>query len=134
MIWAVLADFGSAAAWADGVDHSCLLRHPADAPAVGTSRRIQVGRETFVETITELEAGQGLAYDIAGLPPSVSANNRWTLRPDSETATAVTLTSRVHISRGPLRRARERVLARVMAHRSRALLTSLAIASEGVPA
>lgn len=131
-VWAVLADFGAAAGWADGVDHCSLLRHTADSPGVGTARRVQVGRDTFVETITDFQANRVLAYDIAGLPPPVSANNRWTLRPDSTTTTAVTLTSSVHASRGPLRRLGEGVLARIMARRSRALLASLASASKGV--
>ncbi|WP_425005066.1 SRPBCC family protein [Mycolicibacterium sp. S3B2] len=131
-VWAVLADFGAAAGWADGVDHCSLLRHTADSPEVGTARRVQVGRDTFVETITDFQANRVLAYDIAGLPPPVSANNRWTLRPDSTTTTAVTLTSSVRASRGPLRRLGEGVLARIMARRSRTLLASLASASEGV--
>ena len=131
-VWALLADFGAAAGWADGVDHCSLLRQTADSPGVGTARRVQVGRDTFVETITDFQANRVLAYDIAGLPPSVSANNRWTLYPDSATSTVVTLTSTVRASHGPLRRAGERVLARIMARRSRALLASLATASEGV--
>lgn len=131
-VWALLADFGAAAGWADGVDHCSLLRHTADTPGVGTARRVQVGRDAFVETITDFQAGRVLAYDIAGLPPPVSANNRWTLRPASTTSTVVTLTSTVRTSHGPLRRVGERVLARIMARRSRALLASLATASEGV--
>lgn len=131
-IWAVLADFGAAAGWADGVDHCSLLRQTADPPGVGTARRVQVGRDTFIETITDFEVSRVLAYDIAGLPPSVSANNRWTLLPDSPTSTVVTLTSTVRASHGPLRRVGERVLAGIVARRSRALLTSLATASEGV--
>ena len=131
VIWAVLADFGEASRWADGVDHSCLLRHGRDDDPVGTARRIQVGRDTFVETITEFDADRALAYDIDGLPPPVAASNRWTLHPESSGATTVTLTSTVRVTRGPFRRATEHLLTRVMARRSQALLTSLAITSEG---
>ena len=130
VIWAVLADFGSASSWADGVDHCCLLRRGSGEP-VGTARRIQVGRDTFVETITDFDADRTLAYDIDGLPPSVTASNRWTLHPESSGATTVTLTSTVQVTRRLFRRTAERVMARAMARRSQALLASLATISEG---
>ncbi len=50
-IWGVLADFGALSAWADGVDHSCLLHHGDDADPLGLTRRVQVGRDVFVEPV-----------------------------------------------------------------------------------
>ena len=44
VVWAALADFGAIVAWAPDVDHSCLLH--GDGVAVGTARRVQVGRTT----------------------------------------------------------------------------------------
>ena len=67
-IWDVLADFGSISAWADNVDHSCILTHGPDGQPQGTTRRIQVGRNTLVERITEFDPPDALAYDIEGLP------------------------------------------------------------------
>ena len=67
-IWDVLADFGSISSWADNVDHSCLLSPATEGIAVGTTRRVQVGRNTLVERITEFDPPTTLAYDIEGLP------------------------------------------------------------------
>ncbi len=133
-IWTVLADFGALSTWADGIDHSCLLNHGHDDDTVGTARRVQVGRDTLVETITDADPRRTLAYDIAGLPPAFSASNRWTLTPGPGNDTTVTLTSTVHMNRTLLRRVAERAMAQLLARRSESLLTSLATASEGVTA
>ncbi len=133
-IWDVLADFGAVSTWADFVDHSCLLSHRSDRDPVGMARRIQVGRDTFVETITRFDPCRVLAYDITGLPRFVSVRNRWTLEPGPGDTTAVTLTSTVAVTRPLLRPVVERVMAALMGKRSEALLTSLAAASEGVTA
>lgn len=53
-VWDVLADFGSIGAWADNVDHSRLLTRAAGGEPVGTTRRVQVGRNALVERITRL--------------------------------------------------------------------------------
>ncbi len=52
-VWALLADFGDLAGWAAGVDHCCLLNHVEAKPPLGLSRRVQMGRDTVVETITD---------------------------------------------------------------------------------
>ncbi|CAA0118563.1 Uncharacterised protein [Mycolicibacterium vanbaalenii] len=125
-IWAVLADFGSLATWADGVDHSCLLGNGSDGDPLGLTRRVQVGRDTFVETIVAFAPPHLLAYDISGVPRSMSASNRWDLRPDDPGRTTVTLTSTVRTKPNPLRPVAERIGARLVAKRSAALLDSLA--------
>ena len=68
-VWDVLADFGSISAWADNIDHSCILNH-GDEP-LGATRRVQIGRNALVETITEFDATWALAYDVDGLPKRV---------------------------------------------------------------
>lgn len=125
-IWDVLADFGALSSWADKVDHSCVLVHGPDGGAFGTTRRVQVGRNVLVERIVEVDPPTVLAYDIAGLPRRLRhVTNRWTLRPTGA-ATAVTLTSRVEIGTGPVARAAERIVARVMAKQSDSMLAGLA--------
>lgn len=90
-VWDILADFGAISGWADNIDHSCILVHHADP--VGTARRVQIGRNTVVERITEFDPPNALAYDIVGLPRQLRrVGNRWTLRPTADGATAVTLT------------------------------------------
>jgi carbon monoxide dehydrogenase subunit G len=123
-IWDVLADFGSLSSWADGVEHSCILNHGPDGP-VGTTRRVQVRHDALVESITEFDPPATLAYDIEGLPARLRrAANRWTLRPAGE-ATVVTVTSTVEIGRGPLADLAERIVGRVMAKQSDAMLAGL---------
>lgn len=123
-IWDVLADFGALSSWADGVDHSSVLN--ADPDGLGTSRRVQVGRNTLVETITVFEPPGALAYDIEGMPRRLGAlANRWTLRPAGG-GTEVTVTSTVDKGSGPLARLVERIVGRVMAKQSDAMLAGLA--------
>ena len=98
-IWDVLADFGALSSWADSVDHSCVLNHGPDGGPLGTTRRVQVGRNTLVERITEFDPPATLAYDIEGLPARLrKVANRWTLRPVGA-RTVVALTSTVEIGR-----------------------------------
>ncbi len=133
-IWDVLADFGSLSSWADNVDHSCILNHGPDGAATGTARRVQIGRNTLVERITEFDPRMALAYDIEGLPRRLrTVVNRWTLR-STGAATEVTLTSRVEIGAGPLARAAEWVVCRGMAKESDSMLTGLARRTENLNA
>jgi len=118
----VLADFGSISSWADNVDHSCILYSGVDGDHVGTARRVQLGRDAFVERIIEFDPPNTLAYDIDGLPGRLRrVTNRWTVR-----AGAVTLTSAVEIGSRPWQRLAERVVCRLLARQSDALLAGLA--------
>lgn len=130
-VWTILADFGSLSAWADGVDHSCLLNDGHGV--IGLTRRAQSARDTFVETITSFDPPRLLAYDIHGVPRRFSVSNRWNLRPRGGHETTVTLTSTVAMQARILRPVGERVFAEVMARRSEILLSSLARALGGTP-
>lgn len=125
-IWDVLADFGSLSSWAGNVDHSCVTNHGPDGGALGTTRRVQVGRNALLERITAFDPPSTLAYDIIGLPTRLrNVTNRWTLRPENN-VTVVTLTSTIEIGPGPLARLAERVAGRAMAKQSEAMLAGLA--------
>ena len=77
-VWDVLADFGAISSWAANVDHSCLLEHGSGDPGVGTSRRLQVGRDALAlrghlhhRVHERSAAGEGLrrAGDPRGVDP-----------------------------------------------------------------
>lgn len=126
VVWDVLADFGSLSAWAPDVDHCCLLEHGADITAPGTSRRVQVGRTTLVERITDSQAPRTLAYDVEGLPRRLRrVANRWTLDPAGD-GTVVTLSTTVDAGPSRLQDLAARAVARVWASRLDQLLTALA--------
>lgn len=126
MIWDVLSDFGSLSSWAAGVDHSCLLNEGADHRPLGTTRRVQVGRNALVERITEFEPPMSLAYEIEGMPPRLGKlANRWILQPAGN-GTEVTVTSTVDTGRGPLAAATGWIVGRVMAKQSDSMLAGLA--------
>ncbi|WIM87480.1 SRPBCC family protein [Candidatus Mycobacterium wuenschmannii] len=123
-VWDVLADFGSISAWADNIDHSCILVQGREP--LGTTRRVQIGRNALVETITEFDAGVALAYDVDGLPRRVRRfSNRWGLRPSGD-GTVVTVTSTVEIGSGAVRKLAERVVCRVQTRQSDIMLAGLA--------
>lgn len=125
-VWDVLADFGSVSSWAGNLDHSCILRTAADGP-VGTTRRVQAGRVALVERIVEFEPVTNLAYDIEGLPAQLGQfTGRWSLRPAPDGSTNVTLTTTVAIGSRRIQRAAERLVARLAARRSEAMLAGLA--------
>jgi carbon monoxide dehydrogenase subunit G len=131
-VWDVLADFAAISAWADNVDHSCMLRSAADGGAVGASRRIQTGRITLVERIVEHDAPRALVYEIEGLPARLrTVRNRWSLIPDGGSATIVSLTTTVDIGPRPPQKLAERVVARVLAKQSDAMLADIAAYLEG---
>jgi Polyketide cyclase / dehydrase and lipid transport len=124
-VWDVLADFGSISEWADNIDHSCILNHGSDP--VGTTRRVQIGRNALVERITEFDPTWALAYDVEGLPKRVHRfTNRWTLRATQGGKTVVTLTSTVEIGAGPMQKLAERAVCRVQVRQSEVMLTGLA--------
>ena len=123
-VWAVLADFGAISSWADNIDHSCILNHGSQP--VGTTRRVQIGRNALVEQITEYDDMRSLAYDVAGLPKRLrSFNNRWSLRPSND-GTVVTLTSTVEIGSGPIQQLAEQAVCRVQIRQSDIMLAGLA--------
>ncbi|SOJ54022.1 hypothetical protein MSIMFB_01519 [Mycobacterium simulans] len=125
-IWDVLADLGALSSWADNIDHSCVLNHGPDGAPLGTTRRIQVGRNALVDRITEFDPPVALGYDIEGLPPRLrKVANRWTLRPAGN-RTVVTLTSTVEVGSLPPARLAEQVALRVLAKQSDTLLAGLA--------
>jgi hypothetical protein len=124
-VWDVLADFGSISAWADNIDHSCILNQ-GDEP-LGTTRRVQIGRNALVETITEFDPTWTLAYDVAGLPKRVRRfTNRWSLRRVANGGTAVTLTSTVEIGSGAMHKLAERAVCRIQTRPSDIMLAGLA--------
>ncbi len=124
-VWDVLADFGSISAWADNIDHSCILNQGSEP--IGTTRRVQIGRNALVETITEFDTARALAYDVDGLPKRVRRfNNRWALRPADNDGTVVTLTSTVEIGSGPMHNLAERAVCRVQSRQSDIMLAGLA--------
>lgn len=125
-VWDALADFGAISRWAPNVDHSCLLEHGADASAVGTTRRVQVGRNTLVERITDSATPAVLAYAIEGLPSRLGrVGNRWSLK-SAAGDTTVTLTSTVEIGSNPIARIAEQAVCRFMAKQSEKMLAGLA--------
>ena len=124
-VWDVLADFGSISSWADNVDHSCILQQGTEP--VGTTRRVQIGRNTLVERITEFDPTWALSYDVEGLPQRLHRfNNRWTLRRVQDGHTVVTLTSTVEIGSGPMHKLIERAVCRVQVRQSEVMLAGLA--------
>jgi hypothetical protein len=126
-VWDVLSDFGAIGSWVDDVDHSCLLRHREDGGLVGVVRRVQMGRNTLVEEIVDADPPTELGYDIRGLPPLLGRlRNRWQVRSATPASTEVVLTSTVDIGSGPLRTLAERVVCRVLAKKSDAMLAGLA--------
>jgi hypothetical protein len=123
-VWAVLADFGAISSWADNIDHSCILNHGTEP--IGTTRRVQIGRNALVEQITEYVDMHSLAYDVAGLPKRLRrVNNRWSLRPGTD-GTVVTLTSTVEIGSGPIHKLAENAVCRVQSRQSDIMLAGLA--------
>lgn len=136
-VWEVLADFGAISSWAPNVDHSCLLEHGGDPVAVGTTRRVQAGRDTLVERISESIAPRVLAYDIEGLPRRLGrVGNRWQLAAGPDAApsreyTTVTLTSTVQTGGNPLAWAVEQAACRLLARQSETMLAGLAARVEG---
>jgi uncharacterized protein YndB with AHSA1/START domain len=124
-VWDVLADFGSISSWADNIDHSCILNQ-GDEPT-GTTRRVQIGRNALVETITEFDAPHALTYDVDGLPKRVRRfSNRWSLRAARHGSTVVTLTSTVEIGSGPVHKLAERAVCRIQVRQSEIMLDGLA--------
>ena len=71
-IWDVLADFGSLSSWSDNADHSCILNHGPGGEPMGTTRRVQVGRNMLVERIIEFDAVVDAGLRHRGPAPQVA--------------------------------------------------------------
>lgn len=129
-VWAVLADFGGISRWASFVDHSCLLSDGTEG--IGMRRRIQTGRRTVVETVTEWKPGERLTYAIGGLPPVLrSVTNLWQLRDSgtaSGTATTVTITTEIDAGPRPSQRTIAALVGRRLGRSSDAMLAGLGAA------
>ncbi len=122
-VWAALADFGGIGRWAPNVDHSCLTTERCEG--VGTTRRVQAGRNALLERVVEWEPGARLAYRIEGLPPVVrSVTSTWRLD-GAGSATTVTLTSVVDAGPRPPQQLIARVVGRSVAKASREMLAGL---------
>lgn len=123
-VWDALADFGALSRWADFVDHSSMLR--GGPLAVGSTRRVQAGRLVLLERVLVVEAPAVLEYAIEGLPQRIAeVRNRWDLD-DAGDATDVSITTTITIGPRPPHQAAERVVGRVLARRSDAMLAGLA--------
>ncbi len=127
-VWAVLSDFAAISTWAPNVDHSCLLTE--QATGVGTARRIQAGRTTLVETVTEWtpptdDTTAVLSYALTGLPKVVrSVTNTWNLMQD-RAGTAVTLTSTIDAGPRPPQKVVARIVGRKLASASDEMIAGL---------
>lgn len=125
-VWEVLADFGAISRWAGFVDHSCLLSPAGDDIGIGTTRRVQVGRNTLVERITEFDPPRSLAYDVQGFSRRLRRlSNRWTLTP-AGAGTVVTLSTTIDIGPSRLQDLAAAAIARVSARQLNRMLTGLA--------
>ncbi|OBI82186.1 SRPBCC family protein [Mycobacterium sp. E740] len=126
-IWNVLSDFSDLKSWLARIDHSCILSRGTDGAMVGTTRRVQMGRNTLVERITECDPQYVLAYDIEGLPKGMGkVSNRWTLEAGSGGDTVVTITTTVRKGRGRTQQLVERLACQALARGSDVMLASLA--------
>ena len=132
-VWAVLADFDSISEWADFVDHSCLMSEQTEG--AGMARRIQMGRTTIIETITDWEPGAMFSYTITGLPPVIeSVINTWRLGA-SGSSTMVSLTTEIDAGARAPRRLVAGVVGRRLGRSSDAMLAGLSthLASKKAP-
>jgi carbon monoxide dehydrogenase subunit G len=124
-IWAVLARFDRIVDWAPKVGHSSLTTEQAEG--VGTARRVQVGRQALLETVTIWEPERTLAYAIDGLPPLVAGvTNRWDLAPDTDGRTFVTMSSVIDPGTGPKGKVGARVLKVPLGQAADSMLDGLA--------
>ena len=123
-IWAVLARFDRISDWAPKVSHSVLTTEQDEG--VGTARRVQVGRQALIETVSLWSPPGTLAYDIVGLPPVVAGvSNRWDLAPDAD-GTFVTLTSVIDPGPSPKGKVAAKVLQLPLGKASDSMLDGLA--------
>lgn len=124
-IWAVLARFDGIVDWAPKVSHSVFTTDQHEG--VGTARRVQVGRQALIETVTIWEPDRTLAYAITGLPPLVAGvTNRWDLSADTDGRTFVTMSSVIDPGPGPKGKVGSRVLRVPLGQAADSMLDGLA--------
>ena len=129
-ICAVLARFDRIVDWAPKVTHSALTTTQAEG--VGAARRVQVGRQALIETITIWEPERTLAYAIGGLPPLVAGvTNRWDLAPDTDGRTFVTMSSVIDPGPGAKGKIGSRVLKVPLGQAADSMLDGLAAHLDG---
>lgn len=124
-VWAVLADFAAISTWAPNVDHSCLISDQTEGP--GTTRRIQAGRATVLETVERWEVGESLSYAISGLPAVIrSITTTWSLVAGSG-GTDVALRTYVDAGPRPPQRGIAKIVGRKLGQASDDMLAGLAL-------
>ena len=127
-VFGILAGFGDIAEWARFIQHSSLLTE--QTCGVGATRRVQMARQTLVETVTVWDEPRELAYTIDGLPPIIGAvSTRWTLVP-AGSDTMVTVTTRIEPGRLPHRRLIAKQVGERLAIASELMLAGLAERAE----
>ena len=100
-IWEVLADFGALASWVPMIQHTCPLSDQTEG--VGTVRRVQVQRQTLVETVTVWSPPDTLTYTIEGLPPIAGVPvTTWRLAANGS-STRITVSTDLDTGRNPIR-------------------------------
>lgn len=125
-IWAVLARLDRIVDWAPKVGHSAFTTEQAEG--VGAGRRVQVGRQALIETVTIWEPERTLAYAIDGLPPLVAGvTNRWDLAADTDGRTFVTMSSVIDPGPGPKGKVGARVLKVPLGQAADSMLDGLAV-------
>ncbi len=123
-VFATLAAFDQISRWAKNITHASYTTASTEGP--GTTRRVQSGRVTLLETVTEWEPPVRLAYSLVGLPKIAGeVINRWELAPAAGD-TRATLSSTLDPGRSLAGRLVAAVLARVLSRVADQLLDGLA--------
>jgi uncharacterized protein YndB with AHSA1/START domain len=123
-VWDVLAGFDDIAVWAPSlVDHSSAMGGPERG--VGAARRIQVGRNTIIETVETWDPPRVLMYRLDGLPKQLRrVTNEWRLEADDGWTDAMLVTT-VEVGPRPPQQLIERVALRRLEKASDGLLDGL---------
>jgi uncharacterized protein YndB with AHSA1/START domain len=123
-VFATLAAFDQISRWAKNVDHAAYTTTITEG--LGATRRVQSGRVTVLETITEWAPPTRMAYSISGLPKIAGqVTNRWELAKVAG-GTQATMTTTIEAGSNLLGRLVAAVLGRVLGRVSDQLLDGLA--------
>jgi len=127
-VWSVLGDYFALASWSTQIDHSSAMT--ATEAGLGASRRVTVGSAVLIENVVEWQPGEGLAYEIVGLPPVLRrVENRWRLTPDGD-GTAIELTATIQPGPKPPMKLAAKAVARRIGKTNRSLVDDLIAAAE----